>query len=86
MIPDTHPEPAAPPLLVALDGVRTEVRHLIKLVEDGSLHDLGALGLVGFLQELEQVRNQLPTVDRAVIQHGIEQGVPGLLCDVSGHW
>lgn len=83
MIPATNAEPAAASLLGALDGVRTGVQHLIKLVEDGSLHDLGALGLVGFLQELEQVRNQLPTVDRAVIQHGIEQGVPGLLCERS---
>ncbi|MFT4165876.1 MAG: DUF222 domain-containing protein, partial [Microlunatus sp.] len=83
MIPDPTPEPTASPLLAAVDGVRTGVQHLIKLVEDGSLHDLGALGLVGFFQELEQVRNQLPVVDRAAIQHGIEQGVPGLLCERS---
>jgi hypothetical protein len=56
------------------------VQHLIKIVEDGALHDLGAHGLVGFLQEVEQVRNQLPVVDRAVIQHSVEQGVPKLLC------
>ena len=72
-------EPAGTALEAAVDGVRTAVGHLIKVVDDGALSDLGAQGLVGFLAEVEQVRNVLPVVDRAAIQHGIEQGVPAVL-------
>ena len=41
------------------------------------------MGLVGFLAEVEQVRNVLPVVDRAAIQYGIEQGVPAALTQPS---
>jgi len=74
-----HHEPAAEVLLAAVDGARTAVQHVIKLVEDGSLTDLGAVGLVGFLQEWETVRNMMPVVDRTAIQYGTEQGVPAAL-------
>ncbi|HVK36709.1 MAG TPA: HNH endonuclease, partial [Microlunatus sp.] len=72
-------EPVGTALEAAVDGVRTAVGHLIKVVGDGALSDLGAQGLVGFLAEMERVRNVLPVVDRAAIQHGIEQGVPAVL-------
>ena len=67
----------------AVDSVRTALGHLIKVVDDGALTDLGAQGLVGFLAEVEQVRNTLPVVDRAAIQYGIEQGVAGVLTERS---
>ncbi|HEY5783275.1 MAG TPA: hypothetical protein VIT65_00700, partial [Microlunatus sp.] len=57
MISEVLPEPAASALQAALDGVRTSVGHLVKVVDDGALTDLGASGLVGFLAEFEQVRN-----------------------------
>ena len=83
MISEVLPEPAASALQAALDGVRTSVGHLVKVVDDGALTDLGASGLVGFLAEFEQVRNILPVIDRAAIQYGIEQGVPGVLTERS---
>lgn len=83
MNPGTGTQPAAAPLQAALDETRTGLQHLIKIVEDGALHDLGAHGVVELLQEVEEIRNRLPVVDRAVIQHSIEQGVPGLLCERS---
>ena len=57
------------------------VEHLIKLVDDGALTDLGALGLVDTLQTLERVRNKLPVLDRAMIAYGTEQGVPAALSE-----
>ena len=42
---------------------------LIKLVDDGALTDLGALGLLDTLQMVERVRNKLPVLDRAMIQY-----------------
>jgi hypothetical protein len=76
-------EPASTALEAAVDGVRTALGHLIKVVDDGALDDLGAQGLVGFLAEVEQVRNVWPVVDRAAIQYGIEQGVPAVLTEPS---
>ena len=64
-----------------MDSLDVAVEHLIKLVDDGVLGDLGAFGLVETLQSLERVRNKLPVVDRAMIQYGIEQGVPGVLSE-----
>ncbi|HEY5788962.1 MAG TPA: DUF222 domain-containing protein, partial [Microlunatus sp.] len=83
MISEVLPEPAASALQAALDGVRTSVGHLVKVVDDGALTDLGAVGLVGFLTDFEQVRNILPVIDRAAIQYGIEHGVPGALTERS---
>ena len=64
-----------------MDSLDVAVEHLIKLVDDGALADLGAFGLVAMLQSLERVRNKLPVVDRAMIQHGTEQGVPAVLSE-----
>ena len=72
---DTHP------LHAAVDTVRTAVEHLIKLVDDGVHADLGALSLVETLRQWETVRNTLPVVDRALIQHGTEQGHPNVLSE-----
>jgi hypothetical protein len=83
MDPTPTAEPVGAVLAAAVDGVRTAVGHLIKVVDDGALADLGAVGLVGFLAELEQVRNQWPVVDRAAIQYGVEQGVPAALTERS---
>src|SRR5690242_8694798 len=73
---DPSPAWAAGPLPAAVDQVRVAVQHLTKLVDDGALTDLGVLGLVGFLQDWEQVRNTMPVVDRAAVQYGTEVDVP----------
>ena len=57
-------QPAAPALQAAVDSLDVAVEHLIKLVDDGALADLGAFGLVDTLKSLERVRNKLPVVDR----------------------
>ena len=74
-------EPAALALQAAVDSLDVAVEHLIKLVDDGALTDLGAFGLVDMLQSMERVRNKLPVVDRAMIQYGVEQGVPAVLSE-----
>ena len=81
MIETPTDEPAAPALQAAVDSLDVAVEHLIKLVDDGSLADLGAFGLVDMLQSVERVRNKLPVVDRAMIQYGTEQGVPAVLTE-----
>ena len=81
MIETTTDQPAAPALQAAVDSLDVAVEHLIKLVDDGALGDLGAFGLVDTLQSLERVRNKLPVVDRAMIQYGTEQGVPAVLTE-----
>ena len=42
---DVPSEPAATALEAAVDAVRTALGHLIKVVDDGALTDLGAVGL-----------------------------------------
>ena len=81
MIETSTDQPAAPALQAAVDSLDVAVEHLIKLVDDGALGDLGAFGLVDTLQSLEKVRNKLPVVDRAIIQYGTEQGVPAVLSE-----
>ena len=81
MIEPATEQPAASALQAAVDSLDVAVEHLIKLVDDGALGDLGAFGLVDMLQSLEQVRNKLPVVDRAMIQYGTEQGVPAVLSE-----
>ena len=39
------------------------------------------MGLVGFLQDWDQLRNTLPAVDAAAIQYGTEQGIPDTLSE-----
>ncbi len=81
MIETPTDQPAAPPLQAAVDSLDVAVEHLIKLVDDGALTDLGAFGLVDTLQTLERVRNKLPVLDRAMIQYGTEQGVAAALSE-----
>ena len=81
MIETSTDEPAASALPAAVDTLDVAVEHLIKLVDDGALRDLGAFGLVDLLQAVERVRNKLPVIDRAMIQYGTEQGVPAVLTE-----
>ena len=69
------------PLQTALEVVDDAVEQLIKTVDAGAVTDLGAFSLVDVLQSMEQIRNKLPVVDRALIQHGVEQGHPGVLSE-----
>ena len=73
----------AGPLPAAVDAVGTAVEHLIKLVDDGAHTELGAFGLVEMLQRFETIRNTMPVIDRALIQHGTEQGAPAVLSERS---
>ena len=81
MIETSTEPPAASALQAAVDSLDVAVEHLIKLVDDGALADLGAFGLVDLLQAVERVRNKLPVLDRAMIQYGVEQGVPAVLSE-----
>ena len=81
MIETSTEQPAASALQAAVDSLDVAAEHLIKLVDDGALADLGAFGLVDLLQAVERVRNKLPVVDRAMIQYGVEQGVPAVLSE-----
>ena len=83
MIIPSVAEPVSPVLRAAVDALEVAVEDLITLVGDGHVRDLGAFELVATLQSLEQVRNKLPVVDRALIQYGTEQGVPGVLSERS---
>ena len=60
MIETSTDHPAASALQAAVDSLDVAVEHLIKLVDDGALADLGAFGLVDMLQSVERVRNKLP--------------------------
>jgi hypothetical protein len=75
----TTAEPAATPLSAAVDAVDAAVEDLIKAVEADAFTGQGAFSLVELLQRIETVRNKLPSVDRAIIQYGTEQGVPNVL-------
>ena len=70
----------ASPLHDALDGFATAVDHLVKVVDDGAVDVLDAVGLVGFLQEFEAVRNRLPVVDHRAIRSAVERDLPHTLC------
>ena len=50
----------------------TGLHHLIKVIGDGGLDQLGAMGLVGFMQDVERARNLLSVVD-----HHARGGLPG---------
>lgn len=52
----------------ALDTLRSDLQHLVKLVEDHGLDAYDDPGLVGFMHKFEQVRNQLPLVDHQVLR------------------
>ena len=79
MNPPTTEQPAATPLSTAVNAVDAAVEDLIKTVEADALSGVGAFSLVELLQQIETVRNKLPSVDRAMIQYGAEQGVPSVL-------
>jgi hypothetical protein len=70
----------ASPLHDALDGFATAVDHLVKVVDDGAVDVLDAVGLVGFLHEFEAVRNRLPVVDHRAIRSAVERDLPHTLC------
>jgi hypothetical protein len=59
----TEPSPVA----LALDALATDLDHLIKLVEDGSLDGYDNLGLIGFAQSFERFRNRLSLIDHRFI-------------------
>ena len=58
----------ATPVDHALDQLSTALDHLVKVVEDGGLDGHDNVGLVGFLQTFERVRNRLSLVDHRTIR------------------
>jgi hypothetical protein len=66
---DSRATQVAEPLAVdlALDALATSLDHLIKVVEDGGLDGYDNLGLIGFAQSFERIRNRLPLIDHRII-------------------
>lgn len=64
----------------ALDTLRTDLQHLVKLVADHGLDAYDDPGLVGFMHEYEQVRNQLPLVDHQVVLDAERRDLARNLC------
>ena len=64
----------------ARETMRSGLRHLVKLFEDGGLDELDDPGLVGFLRDYEQVRNQLPLVDHQVLREAGRRDLARRLC------
>ena len=67
----------------ARDTFRTGLEHLIKLADDGSLEQLDAIGLVGFMQEMEHARNRLSLIDHQIIAAAERLDLPTVLCQGS---
>ncbi len=67
----------------ALVELETALDHLVKVVEDGGLDHVDDLGLVGFLQGFERLRNRMSLVDHRAISDGIGRGLPELLAQSS---
>ena len=68
---------------LARDMFRTGLEHLIKAVDDGSLDQLGGLGLVEFMQDQERARNLLSVVDHHIIAAAERLDLPTVLCQGS---
>ena len=70
-----------------LDRARNMFRlgldHLIKAVDDGSLDQLGGMGLVEFMQEFERTRNRLSVVDHQIFAAAERLDLPTVLCQGS---
>ncbi len=67
----------------AREMFRTGLEHLIKAVGDQGLDHLGGLGLVGFMQDQERVRNLLSLIDHQVIAAAERLDLPTVLCQGS---
>ena len=67
----------------ARDMFRTGLEHLIKAVDDGSLDQLGGMGVVGFMQDMERTRNLLSVVDHQIIAAAERLDLPTVLCQGS---
>ena len=65
---------------LARDMFRTGLDHLIKAVDDGSLDQLGGMGLVGFMQDQERARNLLSVIDHHIIAAAERLDLPTVLC------
>lgn len=67
----------------ALDQLSVAVGHLVKVVEDGGLDSFDDMGLVGFMQAFEQIRNRMQLVDHRMITDGEHRGLPGVVAQPS---
>ena len=68
---------------LARDMFRMGLDHLIKAVDDGSLDQLGGMGLVEFMQDVERARNLLSLVDHHIIAAAERLDLPTVLCQGS---
>ena len=67
----------------ARDMFRTGLEHLIKAVDDGSLDQLGGMGLVALMQDQERARNLLSVIDHHIIAAAERLDLPTVLCQGS---
>ena len=65
---------------LARDMFLTGLDHLIKAVGDGSLDQLGGMGLVALMQDNERARNLLSLVDHHIIAAAERLDLPTVLC------
>ncbi|SDR69398.1 HNH endonuclease [Friedmanniella luteola] len=72
-------EPGTTPVGQRLTALADALTLLVDEVEAGGLDHLDATGLVGFLQDLEAVRNRLPLVDHRALRDAAQRDVAGTL-------
>ena len=65
------------PAVQALDGWLTDLDHLQKILDDGSLGDLTNIERVAYLQAVERGRNKLAVLDHAIIADCVAHDLPG---------
>ena len=70
-------------LSVARDAYRSSLDHLIKHVGNRTLDQLGVMGLVEFIQEMEQSRNIMALIDHQTIAAAERLDLPTALCQGS---
>ena len=68
---------------LAREMFRMGLEHLIKAVGDQGLDQLGGLGLVAFMQDVERARNLLSVVDHHIIAAAERLDLPTVLCQGS---
>ena len=67
----------------AFDALEVGFEQLLKLVEDGSLHDLDDSRFVQFLQRFERFRNRHALVDHQAIGAADRRNLPEVLCQAN---
>lgn len=75
-------DPGTTPADERLLALSAALDALVAAVESGGLDRLDDLGLVGFLQEFERVRNRMALVDHRALRDADQRDLAGSLCQV----